>query len=360
MAIKKAATNNMIYSFDVGNGKCAALSSEIRDVVQFEPVIAPLSDKRALSKADEKPNFSLQMDGQTLVFGVEDVFQHGKRAAIRRLNASERYGSPDYFRLIDVLYLHAFAAQRGLGGEFIRPSGVVSVPVEVFNNAAAVATINDTLAGRHTLVDYDGCELRIEIVPERLKIQPESSGALMHWAYDETLKKRNSTSGSTLVIDIGYETTHASLYEGMKYQRDRAVSIWRAGMGVVARQLADYARGAVRDVDVSRLDRGLRAVAGIKPGNAKCVEVAPGVQVDVTAAYDQALDELSAKIADDLTTHYRESVTRVVLAGGGAYHLLNHLQARLPWGDVHMVTDAELANVRGGYTALALMQAAKQ
>lgn len=344
----------LVYSFDVGNGKCAARSSDNRETVQFEPTIAPLTTKRGLEKSEEKPKFSLRVDGQTLVFGIDDVFEHGKRDAIRRLNSSERYTTPDYFSLIDVLFLHAFAGRRGQP-EYISPTGIISVPVDVFNNEATLEEIRSTLIGKRILIDYDGCELRLDIKAERLAIQPESTGALMHWVFDpDTLKQRKSPTGTTLVIDLGYETAHCSLYEGMRYQRDRALTIWRAGMGIVSRQVTDFIRSKVRDANVSRVDRGLRDAAGIAPNIAKQIEVAPGVYADVTEVYDAALDELAARISDEVTTNYREAVTRVLLAGGGAYHLLNHLRVRLPFEGVEIVPDAELANVLGSYSALAL------
>src|SRR5262245_47805211 len=104
--VKATDKHLLLYSFDGGNGSCKGISSELRDVVQFEPTLAPLTARRGIQTADEKPTYSLRVGEDILVFGIDDVFTHGKRTAIRRLNSLERYTIADYFRLLDVLYLH--------------------------------------------------------------------------------------------------------------------------------------------------------------------------------------------------------------------------------------------------------------
>ena len=38
----------MLYAFDAGNGLCKGLSGETKTLVEFEPVVAPMTDQRAL------------------------------------------------------------------------------------------------------------------------------------------------------------------------------------------------------------------------------------------------------------------------------------------------------------------------
>jgi hypothetical protein len=346
-----------LYSFDAGNGTCKGLSSESRTVIQFEPVLAPLTDRRGLQRQDERPTFSLRIDDQVLVFGVDDAFAHGKRTAIRRLNSQERYTHADYFRLLAVLFLQVFAAYRG--HDVIAPTGVIAVPVAIYNHPDTLDEMRSTLVGKHELVDADGCSLRLDLGARRLLIIPESYGALMHAAYDSgSLKKRPDadTAGTTLVVDIGYETTDLSLFEGLKYQRDRAESILRSGMGIVTRALHDYLEKTSRGIDVSRLDRALRAIAGKAPGAPKMIEPSPGVLIEVAEAYDLEVDNLAARLAQDILTRYPEAVSRVLLAGGGAYHLQRALRAHLAPLPVVIAPDADVANVLGGFTALKLQQ----
>jgi hypothetical protein len=350
---KPMATPILFYSFDAGNGTCKGISSEVQTVIQFEPVIAPLTDRRGIQRQDERPIYGLRVDDQVLVFGVDDVFAHGKRTAIRRLNSQERYTHADYFRLLDVLYLHSFAVCRGR--DVIAPTGVIAVPVNVYNNGETIDQLRNTLVGQHELIDGEGCTLRLDIQAKRLLILPESYGALMHYAYDPgSLKKRSeaATAGTTLVIDIGYETTDLSLFEGLKLQRDRAESVLRAGMGIVTRAVHDYLDKTTRATDVSRLDRALRQIAGQGPGTPKTIEPTPGVLVDVAAQYDAEIDSLAARIAQEILTRYPEAISRVLLAGGGAYHLQRTLRSHLAPLPVEIVPDAEVANVLGGFTAL--------
>ena len=345
----------LLYSFDAGNGACKGVSSEVHQVIQFEPTIAPMTSRRGIQPGEEKPTYSLRVGDSVLVFGVDDVFAHGKRTAIRRLNSQERYTNADYFRLLDVLFLHTFSAYRGCHP--IAPTGVISVPVSVYNHLDVIDELRGTLVSQHELVDGEGRALQLDIQPKRLLIIPESYGALMHYAYDGgSLKKRPDVdmAGTTLVVDIGYETTDLSLFEGLKFQRDRAESLGRTGMGVIARTIQEFTEKTVRSADVSRLDRALREVAGKAPGAPKTIQAAPGVYVDVTEIYDAEIESLAARIAQEVLTRFPEAMSRVLLAGGGAYHLRRALRAQLSPLPVEVVPDADIANVLGGFTALKL------
>jgi hypothetical protein len=184
---------------------------------------------------------------------------------------------------------------------------------------------------------------------------PESTGALFHWAYDPRTATRRpevDTGGSTLVIDIGYETTDCTLFEGMKYRRDRAFTIRRAGMGNVVRSVRDYllATNAVRDVDESRLDLALRAVAGLRPGDEKWIEIS-GKEIEVTEVYDHSLSNEVQRITTRVKSLYTEDVTRALLAGGSVYHMRPVISSLLPFYVV-VAPDPAHANVFGAYTAL--------
>ncbi len=347
---------HLLYSFDAGNGTCKGKSSETDAIIQFEPVIAPLTNRRAIHQSEAVPTFSLKVGAETLVFGVEDVFAHGKRTAIRRLNSQERYRSDDYFHLLDVLYLHSFGAYQNFAAP-IAPTGMISVPVNVYNDEDTLNTIRGQLYRTREITDGEGCILLLDIQPKRLLIVPESYGALMHFAYDAlSLKKRSevNTSGTTLVVDIGYETTDLSLFEGLKFQRDRAGSLFRAGMGILARAVQEYADQTIRSTDVSRIDRALRDLAGLAPGVPKIVQPSPGVYAEITEVYEAELDNLAVRIAQEVLTRFPEAISRVLLAGGGAYHLYHALRAYLAPLSVEIAPDADMANVLGGFTALRL------
>jgi hypothetical protein len=348
--------NKMLYSFDPGNGECQGQSSEVRDLVHFEPVIAPITTRRGLKKEDEKPTFSLRTDETTLVFGVDDVYEHGQRNAIRRLNSQTRYASDDYFRLIDVLYLHTFAGSRG-NSEPITPTGVISVPVKIYNEQSIIDQLRNRLVGRRELSDYDGCTLRLEVSEKRLLIVPESYGAVMHYAYDpKNFQKRPDadTSGSTVVVDIGYETTDVSLFEGLKFQRDQADSILRTGMGMIARSVQAAVEGQGKNIDASRIDRALRPLANKAPGALKEIEPVPGICLDVTEAYDVQIEYLAARIAQEVLTRFNEAANRILLAGGGAFHLERALRAHFAPLTVERCPQPQIANCVGAFTMLSL------
>lgn len=340
-------------ALDVGNGEASGISNETREPIGFEPIIAPMTKKRALEKSQERPTYSLSKDGEMLVFGIDDVFEHGRRESARRQSGMDRYTEADYFNLVDVLLLNLFAAQRGKPDR-ISPTLAINLPVEHFNNAMTVDEVRNTLSGSRDIADYDGCTLRLNMNPSKLIVMPESTGALMHWAFDPvTLDKRNNTGGSTLVIDIGYETTDTSLFEGMRYQRDRAFTIRRAGMGNIVRSVQSFALNTLRDADESRVDRALRIIPqrGIKPGVEKWIEPTPGKEIEVSEVYDAALSNEAQRIATRIKSLYTEDVTRVLLTGGGAYHLKRALVDQLSFV-IETAPQPEYANVIGALTTL--------
>lgn len=342
----------LIYAIDAGNGGVRGLSSGVSEVVQFEPVIAPLTNKKGIEGQEGSPDFSLTTEGKTEVFGVKDVFTHGKRDFIRRLNSQERYTNSDYFKLLECLFLHLFPTGNP---EYITPTGVISVPARQYNDSAVVTEIKETWIGKHVLTDYNGCELKVDIQPKRFNVIVESYGAMMHYAFDpKKLVSRpdTNTNGSTLVVDVGYETANQTLFEGTAYQRDRAFTLLRGGFGVVTRAVMEYAQAGVRDVDVSRLDKALQAVAGSKPGSKKIVEVAPGIMVDITDVYDDQVAGLAKRIADSVMTNYTEAVNRVLLSGGAVHHLKAYLEDALSPMPVVVAPDPDIANVCGAFTML--------
>jgi hypothetical protein len=124
----------LLGAVDNGNGAVVGIGSTIRNAVsnpvRFEPVIAPLTKRRGLD--DTRPKFTLRVDGQVYVFGIDDVFAHEKRDHIRRANNAERYGSPDYLMLLKVALLQMFATHRGK--DPIKPGLILTIPIDQYND----------------------------------------------------------------------------------------------------------------------------------------------------------------------------------------------------------------------------------
>lgn len=354
-------TDILLAAIDNGNGKSAgvssAMKSAINNVVRFEPVFAPASKRRGVD--DGKPTFTLRVDGQLYVFGVDDVFAHGKRDLLRRPNNQERYGSADYMMLFKVILLQIFAQFRGK--DAIKPTLILTIPIEQYNDPDLVADLKESIAAIKVIEDQDGCILRLSLEAKNIRIIPESTGAFAHYSYDaKTLNPRSgsSTTGITAVLDVGFLTTNVSLYENSAYQKDRGFTIERGGFGLVVNEVWAWAKSTGRDFDLSRVDKGLHAAAGIAPKKKKEIDLGGGVRLDVSPVYDPALDDLAKLISVTLMNAYKETITRVLLTGGGVYHLERALRDML---DIPVVTapDPELANVLGAYTLLR-QQAAKK
>lgn len=344
-------------ALDVGNGECAGISSEVRNPVTFEPLVAPITTKRALDKDSERPGFSLYTgDGETIVFGIDDVYEHGQRDSARRQSGLDRYLGEDYLNFIDVLLLHLFPSMRGRD-ERITPTLAINLPVSQFNRPEVGEKIKERLEGIRNVRDYEGGILQLDIDPSKIVIMPESTGALMHYAYSPAGEKRGNTDGQTLVVDIGYETTDTTLFVGMKYQRERAHTIPRAGMGNVARAVAEAAGKAIRGVDVSLVDRAMRLLPGKEPADMWLT--INGKEFNAARVYAHAIQIEAQKIADAVLTYYQSDVSRVAIAGGGAYHLTAALRDLLPFEQIVRVQNPEHANLIGAYTTLMMKEARK-
>lgn len=357
-------TEVLLGSIDNGNGKSAAICSAIRaalkNPVRFEPVFAPLSPRIGLDGEKSRPKHTLRIDDQVYVFGVEDVYEHGEREKIRRPNNEERYGGPDYVMQLKVLLLQMFAAYRGK--DRIRPNLILSVPVEQFNDKKITSDIKSSLCSITNIEDQEGCCLRLKIEPDKVRIIPESSGALAHYAFDAVSlnpRKDTSTVGITAVVDIGFLTTNVSLYEGTAYQKDSSFTIPRGGFGVVVKDIQEKVKVNGRQIEISRLDRALQKVAGIPPKKEKKIDIGGGAKIVVTQVYDNSLEALVNLIYDGLLNGIGTVINRVLISGGGEYHAGNHLKSMMPDGfETVMAPDPELANAIGGYTILR-QQAAK-
>lgn len=357
MSNKKKRTNQhgeaLKGALDIGNGECSIMTSEIDAPIGFAPVIAPMTNKRGLSQADSRPTFSLKKEERVYVVGLDDVTEHGQRDKARRESGSDRYTQSDYFDFADVLLMHGFNGMRGQSDR-LTPRLAINLPVGVYNSDETVNEIRNTLVGNRDVTDFDGCLLRLNIEYKNLVVLPESTGALTHWAFDQdTLERRQGveTDGSTLVVDIGYETTDTTLYHGLKYQRDRANTVKRAGMGIIAREIADQI-----GEDTSRVDHALRAVAGLPLGVSKTITL-PSGQYEISGVYDALVYDVSTRIVQDTKTFYElDKPRRVLVAGGGVHHLRSVLADMFkPW-PVVTAPAPELANVLGSYTFLCIQE----
>src|SRR5512135_1746670 len=172
-----------LFSAEVGQGGCRIISSEIQSVITFEPVLAPETDRRGIVAQETRPRFTLFEDGHCTVFGIDDVFAHGRRTAIRRLNSMERYTTADYSRLFQVLLHQAFTAYHNTQ-MCITPVGIVAVPIIVYNNEAIINEMRNSLVRQYAIQDGSENILLVELQTRRLQLVPESYGTLMHYAFD--------------------------------------------------------------------------------------------------------------------------------------------------------------------------------
>lgn len=349
----------LLFSLDAGTGVVELFSSDFRKLVSFEPVVAPITTQRdvVFNKTDarSKPTFSLTDSGQVFVFGVEDVVNHGRYSLRRRITSMDRYMEPDYYRIVKVSLFHAFRRFAG-NNEWIRPTGAISVPVSIYNNDDVMSKIRDAIIGKHEIMDGDGCILRVELLDSRILFIPECYGAFRHLKFDPAtldLRKDIQVPGSTILVDVGYETVNEALFAGNKYIRDASYTTERSGFGVVVRAIQNWAGNKLKGVDASRVDIGLRQVAGIPLGEPKFIQIAEGVSVDVQPIYDEQVPLLADRIMQDVITRYADmAANRVALNGGSAYHLAPYItDERIGW-PVVVVPDPEIANSLGVMTKL--------
>jgi hypothetical protein len=362
MSKKTASTSDsepMAAVIDAANSSVKVWSSHRREVVAFESVLATMTRKRNLD-SETKPRFTLVHGGQRLVFGAEDVRLHGTQSGVRRFNSMQRYDASadsDWMHLIRVALLQAFPQTRGTG-ETIKPIVILTVPISVYNDEMHVEEFYDAFVGRtFKLEDIDGCSVSIYFDPKRFKVQPEGVGALFHYAFDpQTLRVADgrSVTGTTLVLDEGYETINLAWFDGMAYNRERSGTLERMGFGVVVRDLLEALSKQVRGIDESHLDLALRDIAGSQPHTEKWIQVTRGMRLDVAAFYDRLLADRTRRVVQQVLTNYPERPTRLLLSGGAAHHTgaLYADAFRVQGWQVVSAPDPDCANVLGLATYL--------
>ncbi|MCA9367564.1 ParM/StbA family protein [Candidatus Kaiserbacteria bacterium] len=341
-------TNTPAIYIDAGRGQVQSTSNDIKfpGVVEFAPVLAPMTTNRALKAGDDAPTFSLDIDGRIYVFGTEDVMAHAHPDTVQRLSTSEDQQFTDnYYYMVAVSLLHAFSARRG--NRMFKPRVAVNVPIELFNNDVKREQFRAILCSRHTLVDYDGCELKVEITEDNLLVLPEGAGAMFYYAFEPEVKRRNPTAGVNVVIDVGYETTHVLVFYNTDYQRAQSFTIKRAGMGTVARGVTEWLQKSMRGVDVSMVDAGMMEIAGMPRGHRKRIEFAPDTFADIAPAYDDLVDDLCKRISLEVNTRIQGSITRIIPSGGGAFHLNNRFEEAFSNFILAPMKDPNRANVLG-------------
>lgn len=351
---KTEVLDDLLAALNIGNGSVQCMTNAARDIVQFEPVIAPMSHKRALEVKDEKPDYSLRVGDELLVFGANDVMMHGEQDLKRRRSSLDRYTAQDYFYMLAVLMLQGFASYRGKSA-VLKPHSIITVPNSVYNDSDAIQVMEDILfTGRtENFVDYEGCELRVKFDRERVKIRPEAAFDLFHWAYAGGNKMVNSMAGAILIWDIGYFTAQSSVFIDGKYQRNMSHTFADLGFQAVVTRVRDWLEGhSKRAIDISWLDVQMRKIAGIAPGAQKTVEVAPGALVDIQPVYDLAIDNLVRAHLDAISTTYKQRLAKGMASGGGTYHMGRFLNEYLPVDNVYVMPDPEVAGVAGTYQVL--------
>jgi hypothetical protein len=122
-------------------------------------------------------------------------------------------------------------------------------------------------------------------------------------------------------------------------------------MGIIAREIADQL-----GEDVSRVDEALKAVAGLPLGVQKLITL-PSGQYEISAVYDALVFDVTSRIVRETRTAYElDKPQRVLIAGGGVYHLRAALADMFtPW-HVVIAPEPERANVLGTYTFLCIQE----
>lgn len=340
-------------------------------VVQFEPCSTPVSKKRGLKEKEDKPTYTLRHDdNRVFVYGLRDCQVHGDSSLPRRLNSFDRYNAnEDYLNQLKVEWLHLFASYRGQGDP-LQPTGVLSVPVAIYNyrdettgentilnNMTAMLTrqTEDHPKGHyHTMEDVDGCSLKVRILPKRIRFLPESTGALYHFAHDHTTltaRPNVDVSGNVVVGDIGFLTTDFTKYINMVYQREEAYTEGSLGMSRIVYAIRTVLEQSGHTVDISEIDAGLRLIAGSELGSPKFIMINGAYPVDISSIYDPMIADLVHAFCDAFRNLYKTKIRLLVLAGGGAYHLAKLIAAELKI-PVVVCPNPAVANVLGGMTYL--------
>jgi len=151
---------------DAGNGEVKGLRGDSNKVLNFAPIIAPMTDQKQLKASDAGPGISIK-DGSILVFGREDVEQYGIRERARRLTATTRYTTPDYVCLVEAMLMQLLEDEHN--GRRIEPRILMMLPVSVYNDSGVVDYLEDEFRGYRDIRDYFGNNLSLDIHANRFR-----------------------------------------------------------------------------------------------------------------------------------------------------------------------------------------------
>jgi len=204
------------------------------------------------------------------------------------------------------------------------------------------------------------------VAVENVTVTSQPAGAILHAAtINEALRKKTS-----LVIDVGYFTVDYLMCQGMRpfYARSGAVE---GGMssyydhlgGSVIEQLAKAGFAKKSSIDHFRLEKALTEGTRDDNGLMKYTLGVGNQEVDISESVARSKIKLEGyvdRIMTGMGASSLESVSSIVLAGGGGAFLKDELRARFGHAyDFIELSHGQLA-IAQGYAALGMAQANKR
>lgn len=355
-AARQALNNEvaLLFSLGLGNGDAQIVTNYRQGVLEIAPVVAPFTHNKAFNESD-KPQFSLITESRgVLVAGIEDVSIWGETDSRLRPNSEERYTTQVYYDLMRILLLHGFECLAKGYDTVLRPYGIITVPHSIYNDDSILSEMKHLLFDDvHIIRDVQGRELQIELTEDQVLIKPESAHDLFYWAFNgKTPRPNTSLRGTAFVTDIGFWSTQFRVFENGIDRPAEAGTLKNMGMKVIVDRVALAVEKKHRGVDISYLDRAMREIAFVPLGQAKDVQVQPGIYMDIAPVYDRAIIWLADSIVQAAQSRYQQRFRIALVTGGGAYHLTRHIADRLPADTYDVISNPEMAGVLGAFDRL--------
>jgi hypothetical protein len=316
-----------VLAVDAGNGTCCCVNDRNATMLVFPSVIQQVEDVRLDGSGSQ--GFVIHVDPMRNDSGarVRKSWAIGETARLlpglqTRITSAARIGSEYQLVLILAATVRALAEMSESQAETIRAKveWLLNTPPVYYGLADRL----HDLAGQYT-VEYAGRSYDLDA--RVTHVYPEGSGAAACYFLNDAGRIVNPqfASGRTGVVDGGWRTVDAVIFDGVTLLENTATSLTNSISGVY--QLVQ--RWAMEDFgehwDENEVERNIRNGYAVLRETKDRVDLADWK------------DDLGMRLADLIVTDVFEKqwnglgdVDRVILAGGVSYMVARHLKDRYP------------------------------
>jgi len=171
---------------------------------------------------------------------------------------------------------------------------------------------------------------------ETVKVHAQGQGILFDCLKPQLREK------TFLIVDIGFNTIDILAVDKGRARRDWSTMIYGAGICQICEEVREGIKKISDGLEVSEQE--------VKESLVQGSVMYYGERIDITDMMNDALEDYADYLYGELYSRLAEFLKRsekLIIAGGGAYHVGNLLSKKFPGSFVHIPPHAEFSNARG-------------